>query len=188
MATYAGFRSPPSDTGSYFCRMLRMSCKLYNWVNQKRSIGGDLPHPHGSSQTKKKPGGGSRAKHGTSIPKGDALLSGVDTDVLREMHAEMSGCKDAGKEALIIAAAIKWWERLDVSVIARQLLQPRSTVRDWLARLRNRRLGGISDRTAPNHKSILDEVACLVIGVWLSHVPQAYGPESACGRHPCCAR
>ena len=126
----------------------------------------------------KKSRDGSRARHGTSIPKGDDLLQGVDTDVLREMHAEMSGRKDVRKEALIIAAAIKWREGLGVSEIARQLLQPRSTVHDWLVRLRDRGLEGISDRTAPNHKPILGDIHWIVIGVWLSHAPQAYGFES----------
>ena len=126
----------------------------------------------------KKPGGGSRAKRGTSIPKGDDLLPGVDTKDLQRMHKELSGRKEVRKEALIVAAAIKWREGLNVSEIARQLLQPRSTVYDWLARLRDRGLGGISDRTAPNRKPILGDIACLVIGVWLSHAPQAYGFES----------
>ena len=97
----------------------------------------------------KKPGGGSGPKHGESIPKGDALLGGVSTDDLRKMHAELSGRKEVSKEALILAAAIKWREGLGVSEIARQLLQPYSTVYDWLARLRDRGLEGISDRTAP---------------------------------------
>ena len=70
----------------------------------------------------KKPGGGSRAKHGTSIPKGDAFLDGVDTSVLLKMHKKLSGRKDVHKEALIVAAAIKRREGLRVSEIARQLL------------------------------------------------------------------
>ena len=123
-------------------------------------------------------GTGGRAKHGKSIPRGDAFLPGVDTDVLRKMHKEMSGRKDVRKESLIIATAIKWREGLSVSEIARQLLQPRSTVHDWLARLRDRGLEGISDRTAPNHKPILSDIHWIVIGVWLSHAPQAYGFES----------
>ena len=126
----------------------------------------------------KKPRGGSRAGHGTSIPKGDDLLPGVDTKDLQRMHKELSGRKEVRKEALIVAAAIKWREGLNVSEIARQILQPRSTVYDWLARLRDRGLGGISDKTAPNRKPILGDIACLVIGVWLSHAPQAYGFES----------
>ena len=121
---------------------------------------------------------GSRARHGTSIPKGDDLLPGVDTKDLQRMHEEMSGRKEVSKEALIIAAAIKRREGLGVSEIARQLLQPRSTVHDWLVRLRDRGLGGISDRTAPNHRPILGDVAWVAIGVWLSHAPQAYGFES----------
>ena len=126
----------------------------------------------------KKPRDGSRARHGTSIPKGDALLPGVDTKDLQRMHEELSGRREVSKEALIIAAAIKRREGLGVSEIARQLLQPRSTVHDWLARLRDRGLEGISDRTAPNHKPILGDIHWIVIGVWLSHVPQAYGFES----------
>lgn len=122
----------------------------------------------------KKPRGGSRARHGTGIPKGDALLPGVDTDVLREMHAELSGRRDVRKEALIVAAAIKW-EGLNVSEIVRQLLQPRSAVRDRLVRLRDRGLEGIPDRAAPNRRPILGDVACLVVGVWLPHAPRAYG-------------
>lgn len=109
----------------------------------------------------KKPGEvwtGGRAKHGESIPKGDAFLPGVDTDVLERMHAKLSGRKAVPKEALIIAAAIKWREGLSVSEIAMQLRQPRSTVHDWLARLRDRRFKGIPDRTAPNHKPILGEI------------------------------
>ncbi len=102
----------------------------------------------------------------------------MSTEDLRKMHAELSGRKEVSKEALILAAAIKWREGLGVSEIARQLLQPYSTVYDWLVRLRDRGLEGISDRTAPNRKPILGEVACLVIGVWLSHTPQAYGFES----------
>ena len=70
----------------------------------------------------KKPGSGSRAKHGTSIPKGDAFLHGVDTDVLLEMHKKLSGRKDVRKESLIIAVAIKRREGLGVSDMARQLL------------------------------------------------------------------
>ena len=54
---------------------------------------------------------------------------------------------------------------MGVSEVAKQILQPRSTVNDWLGRLRDRGLDGISDRTAPNHKPILGEVAYLVIGV-----------------------
>ena len=126
----------------------------------------------------KKPRDGSRAKHGTSIPKGDALLHGVDTDVLLAMHKKLSGRKNVRKESLIIAAAIKRREGLDVSEIARHLRQPRSTVHDWLVRLRDRGLEGISDRTAPNHKPILGDIHWIVIGVWLSHTPQAYGFES----------
>ena len=75
----------------------------------------------------------------------------MDTSVLLKMHKKLSGRKDVHKEALIIAAAIKRREGLRVSEIARQLLQPRSTVSDWLMRLRDRGLEGISDRTAPNH-------------------------------------
>ena len=45
-------------------------------------------------------------------------------------------------------------------------------------RLRDRGLEGISDRTAPNHEPILGDVHWIVIGVWLSHSPQAYGFES----------
>ncbi len=70
----------------------------------------------------------------------------------------MSGRKDVGKEAHILAAAIKCREGLGVSEIARQLMQPRSTVHNWLARLRDRGLEGISDRTAPNYKPILGEM------------------------------
>ena len=44
--------------------------------------------------------------------------------------------------------------------------------------LRDRKLKGILDRTAPNHKPILNEIHWIVIGVWLSHSPQAYGFES----------
>ena len=126
----------------------------------------------------KKPGGGSRPKHGESIPKGDALLPGVSTEDLRKMHAELTGRKNVGKEIHVLAAAIKWREELGVSEIARQIMQPYSTVYDWLVRLRDRGLEGISDRTVSNRKPILGEVACLVIGVWLSHTPQAYGFES----------
>ncbi|MCE2509272.1 MAG: MarR family transcriptional regulator, partial [Nitrosopumilaceae archaeon] len=97
----------------------------------------------------KKPRDGSRTKRGKSIPMGDTFLPGVDTDVLWEMYAKLSGRKDMRKEALLIAAAIKRREGLSVSEIARQLLQPRSTVSDWLARLRDRGLEGISDRTTP---------------------------------------
>ena len=162
-----------------------MSCKLSNWVNRKRSVRGDLPHPHtaatpqyGTNQAKKA-GGGSRPKHGESIiPKGDAPLPGVSTEDLRKMHAELTGRKNVGKKTHILAAAIKWREELGVSEIARQIMQPYSTVYNWLVRLRDRGLEGISDGTAPNRKPILGEVACLVIGVWLSHAPQAYGPES----------
>ena len=131
-----------------------------------------------ASTKPRKAGDGSRAKRGTSIPKGDALLQGVIAEDLQKMHAELSGRKEASKEALILAAAIKWREGLGVSEVAEQMLQPRSTVCDWLARLRNRGLDGISDRTAPNYQPIPGKVACLVIGVWLSHAPQAYGPES----------
>ena len=46
---------------------------------------------------------------------------------------------------------------------------------DWLARLRDRGLEGISDRTAPHHKPILNEIHWIVIGVRPSHSPQAYG-------------
>ena len=120
-----------------------------------------------------------RVKHGTSIPKGDALLPGVSTEELKMIHDAMSGRKNIDKEALIIGAAIKWREGHSVSEAARQLLQPRSTVRDWLIRLRDRGLDGIRDKSAPNHKPILDRVAWIVIGVWLSHSPQAYGFESA---------
>ena len=49
----------------------------------------------------------SRTRHGTNMPKGDALLPGVDTDILRKMHTELSGCKEVSGEALSIAAAIK---------------------------------------------------------------------------------
>ena len=126
----------------------------------------------------KKPGVGSRAKYGESIPRGDDFLPGVNTDVLRKMYKELSGRKDVSKEVHILAAAIKWREGLGVSEISRQIMQPRSTVHDWLARLRDRGLEGISDRTAPNHKPILGEIRLIVIGVWLSHAPQAYGFES----------
>ena len=56
----------------------------------------------------KKPRGGIRARHGKDILRGDAFLPGAGTDVLRKMHAEMSGRKDVGKEVHILAAAIKW--------------------------------------------------------------------------------
>ena len=69
----------------------------------------------------KKPGGGSRTKRGKSIPKDNAFLRGVDTDVLWEMHKKLSGRKGMRKEALI-AAAIKRREGISVSEIARQLL------------------------------------------------------------------
>ena len=89
----------------------------------------------------------------------------------------MSGRKDVRKESLIIAAAIKWREGLNVSEIARQLLSA-PLYRTWLlARLRNRGLGGVSDRTAPNHKSILSDIHWIVIGAWLSQTPQAHGFE-----------
>ena len=123
----------------------------------------------------KRPRDGSRARRGTGIPKGDDPLPGAGTKVLREMHAEMSGRKDVRKESLIVAAATRWREGLGVSEIARRPLQPRSTVHDWLARLRDRVLGGIPDRTAPNRKSILGDAAWIVIGVWPSRAPQAYG-------------
>ena len=55
-------------------------------------------------------GTGGCAKHSKSIPRGDAFLPGVVTDVLRKMHKEMSCRKDVSKESLIIAAAIKWRE------------------------------------------------------------------------------
>lgn len=131
-----------------------------------------------TAATPKRPRGRSRAKHDTSIPRGDAPLTRVNTDVLREMHKELSGGKKMSKEALIIAAAIKRRERFDVSEIARQLLQPRSTVHDWLVRLRNRGLEDILDRAAPNHKPMLDDIHWIVIGVWPSHTSQAYGFES----------
>ena len=38
---------------------------------------------------------------------------------------------------------------------------------------------GLWDKPAPNHKPILAGTALIVIGVWLSHSPQAYGFESA---------
>ena len=69
-----------------------------------------------------KPEGGSGPKHGESIPKGDALLGGVSTEDLRKMYAELSGRKEVGKEALILAAAIKWRAGFSVTVIARQIL------------------------------------------------------------------
>ena len=121
----------------------------------------------------KKPENNSRTKYGTCIPKGDALLPGVDIKILQKMHADMSGRKNVGKEVLILKAAIKWREGLGVSEIARQLELPRSTVRDWLIRLRDRGLDGIHDKSAPNHKPILAGVAFIIIGVWLSHSPQA---------------
>ena len=64
----------------------------------------------------------SRAKRVKGIPKGDAFLPGVTTEDLRKMHAGLSGRKEVRKEALIIAAAIKWREGLGVSEMARQLL------------------------------------------------------------------
>lgn len=127
----------------------------------------------------KKSNNNSRAKYGTCIPKGDDLLPGIETKVLQKMHTDMSGRKDVGKEVLILKVTIKWRAGLGVSEIARQLELPRSTVRDWLIRLRDRGLNGIHDTPAPNHKPILAGVAFIVIGVWLSHSPQAYGFESA---------
>ena len=61
--THIPLPEPAARCGiSRFCRMSRMSCKLSNWVNRKRSIREDLPHPHtaatpqyGSNQAKKKP-------------------------------------------------------------------------------------------------------------------------------------
>ena len=126
----------------------------------------------------KKSRDGSRARHGTSIPKGDDLLPGVDTKDLQRMHKELSGRRGVRKEELIIAAAIKWREGFGVSEVSRQLLQPRSTVHDWLVRLRDRGLEGIPDRAAPNHKPMLGDTRWIVIGVWLSHAPPAYGFES----------
>ena len=70
-------------------------------------MGGDLPHPHDGNQAKKARGV-SHPKHGTSIPKGDTLLRGVSTEDLRKMQAELPGCKEVNKEALILAVAIKW--------------------------------------------------------------------------------
>ena len=128
--------------------------------------------------TPKKPGDGSRARYGKCIPRGDDFLPGVDTDALRAMHKELSGRKNVGKEVHILAAAIKWREGFNISEIARQMMQPRSTIHDWLVRLRDRKLEGIRDRIAPNHKPILNEMHWIVIGVWLSHSPQAYGFES----------
>ena len=58
----------------------------------------------------KKPENNSRTKYGTCIPKGDALLPGVDIKILQKMHADMSGRKNVGKEVLILKAAIKWRE------------------------------------------------------------------------------
>lgn len=45
-------------------------------------------------------------------------------DVLREMHAKLSGRKEVRKEALSIAAAIKWRGVPGVSEVVRELLQP----------------------------------------------------------------
>ena len=94
-----------------------------------------------------------------------------DTEVLQRMHADKSSRKDVGKGVLILKATIKWREGLGVSEISRQLELPRSTVRDWLIRLRDRGLNSIYDKSAPNHKPILTGVAFIVTGVWPSCSP-----------------
>ena len=86
----------------------------------------------------KKPGDGSRARYGKGIPRDDDFLPGVDTDVRPKMHKELSGRKHVGKDLHIISAAIKWRGWLGVSEMARQMIPPRSTIRDRLVRLRDR--------------------------------------------------
>lgn len=126
-----------------------------------------------------KPGVGRRARHGKSIPEGNAQLPGATTEDLRRMHAGLSGRREIHREALVIATATKWGEGLIVSEIAGRLQQPRSTVHDWPARLRNRGLEGIPDRTAPpNREPVPCDVHRVVIVVWRSRVLQAYGFES----------
>ena len=69
-----------------------------------------------------KPGDGSRAKHGTDIPKGGAFLPGANTDVLRKVHRKLSGRKNVSKAVHILAAAIKWREWLGAGGMSRQLM------------------------------------------------------------------
>ena len=126
----------------------------------------------------KKPRKGSRAKHGTCIPEGDDLLPGVDTEVLWSVHAGMSCHKDVGKEFPILKAAIKWREGLNTSEIARRMTESRSTVRNRLIRLRDRGLDGLG-QAGLRSQTDSGRRCLVVIGVWLSRSPQAYGFESA---------
>ena len=56
---------------------------------------------------------------------------------------------------------------------------PRTTVHDWLARLRDRGLDGLYDKNPPRCKTILSATQVRLIAGWLRCDPQKFGFEAA---------
>ena len=123
-------------SGNLHGRICRFSEPPSDMRPTDRFRSGNLPHAPVAAKPEKS-GDGSRARHGRGISRGGAFLQGAGTDVLRKMHAEMSGRKNMGTEAHILAAAIKWRESASARYLG-SCCAPHSTVHDRLARLRDR--------------------------------------------------
>ena len=126
----------------------------------------------------KKPSENDRAEYNTCIPKGNAMLPGTSKKKLEKMKSKLSGRKNVSKTLLIIIAVMKWRELSCVSEVARQMGLPRTTVNDWLIRLRDRGLDGIYDKNPPRRKTILSAAQVIMIASWLRCNPQKFGFEA----------
>ena len=127
----------------------------------------------------KKPSKTDRAEYNTCIPKGNDMLPGTNDKTLLKMKSELSGRKNVSKTLFIIIAGMKWRELSCVSKVVRQMGMPRTTVHDWLARLRDRGLDGLYDKNPPRRKTILSATQVRLIAGWLRCDPQKFGFEAA---------
>ena len=93
---------------------------------------------------------------------------------ITDMEEYLDGLPD-GKERNIVLACIKRKERKTIKDIAHDLRKPPGTIRDWLARGRERGLYDLADRKPGGRSPILNDSMVETVREWISKPTKEFG-------------
>lgn len=111
------------------------------------------------------------AKGKERIQKGEEFMPSWSITEMEECLKDLVDCK----ERSIVLVCIKRKEGKTIKDIALDLRKPPGTVRNWLARGRERGLYDLADHKSPGRPPILDDSMVEKIHGWMSKSPKEFG-------------
>ena len=109
------------------------------------------------------------------LPSGNRFMPNMTMDDISEKIKKVS----SGKSREILMACYRRKNGASLREIARQLMKPHTTIRDWLVRITERGINGIWDKKSPGRKRILNPSDVRKMEKWMCRDPIVYNFQSA---------